>query len=449
MKQPGKTPAWAVLGLILGLIALPRPPGGWLAAGLGPVIAVAQAGQTPSLADRLKAVQSGDADSSIRLPAWKPVGPATSTTPIPMAGGLIVVTAINQLPGGDYESMKTLVTIQGGAAVLHYSANRPKPKMTGVLAPPKDISLGAADPSLEFPDKVSCVRQIDVADLTSAHAYSEMFCESSVEHFPGSTSISASSDVLTQLRAGRTVDFHFASADKWALYAQQGALIQGQKPVGALLTKVAGQWMYSCALQRVGTSDVSFPVLLNNQPVELPALHAACTLEDGEHIHFYWLDQPSNPLTLAFQIDHTLLQTIKIVLSFPDPKAAAGPAPAGLEQSLSDRKPVAVYGIYFDFNSATIKPESQLVLDEIAGVLRKNPDWKLALAGHTDNIGNDQANLALSQRRTAAVKAALIKDYGIAADRLQTGGYGAARPVATNDTLEGRARNRRVELQRL
>jgi outer membrane protein OmpA-like peptidoglycan-associated protein len=79
---------------------------------------------------------------------------------------------------------------------------------------------------------------------------------------------------------------------------------------------------------------------------------------------------------------------------------------------------------------------------------QKHPDWKLSVSGHTDSIGNDKANLALSQRRAAAVKDALVTRYKIDAIRLVTGGYGAARPIATNETLEGRARNRRVELQR-
>ena len=60
-----------------------------------------------------------------------------------------------------------------------------------------------------------------------------------------------------------------------------------------------------------------------------------------------------------------------------------------MEQALAAKKPVEIYGIYFDFNSATIKPESEAVLREIADIMRKNPDWKLSVSGHTDNIGGD------------------------------------------------------------
>jgi outer membrane protein OmpA-like peptidoglycan-associated protein len=74
------------------------------------------------------------------------------------------------------------------------------------------------------------------------------------------------------------------------------------------------------------------------------------------------------------------------------------------------------------------------------------PDWKLSITGHTDNIGGYAYNLALSQRRSASVKYALVERYRVDANRLSTGGDGNSAPVDTNDTLEGRARNRRVEL---
>ncbi len=423
---------------VRGLLA-----GAWLIYGLVPV-----AHAQTSLADRLKAVQSGEADSPVKLPVWEPVGPSTSAEAIPMAPGLIIVTAVNQAPWGDYESIKSVLQVDAGAVLLHYSANLPKPKMTGPLALPTDIKLGQADPSREFPDKVSCMRSIDAADLANAHNYSENFCQHPAEHFPGTTSISASTELLTLLRAGATVPFHFAYADKWAVFAQQGALFGGGKPVGPQLTLFAGQWMYSCDLRREGGADVAFPVLLNDRPAKLPALHASCAMQGGGKVDFYWLDQPSNPVTLAFQIDGALLQTISI--SSPRPQAAPASSPGTpLERALSEKKPVPVYGIYFDFNSASIKPESEPVLREIAGILRKNPDWRLSLGGHTDSIGNDRANLVLSQQRTAAVKQALVARYQIAPDRLVTSGYGAAGAIAPNDTLEGRARNRRVELQRL
>jgi outer membrane protein OmpA-like peptidoglycan-associated protein len=119
-----------------------------------------------------------------------------------------------------------------------------------------------------------------------------------------------------------------------------------------------------------------------------------------------------------------------------------------MEQSLSKQRKAVVYGIYFAFARADIRPVSERVLKEIAQVMKKNPDWKLRIDGHTDNVGGDRSNLELSQNRAASVKSALVQRYGIAAARLTTGWYGASQPQEKNDTLEGRARNRRVVLTR-
>jgi outer membrane protein OmpA-like peptidoglycan-associated protein len=119
-----------------------------------------------------------------------------------------------------------------------------------------------------------------------------------------------------------------------------------------------------------------------------------------------------------------------------------------IEQQLAEKKPVQIYGIYFDFASAIIRPESELVLSEIADILERNPDWTLNVDGHTDNIGGVAFNQQLSEQRAAAVKDALVTRYHIAPNRLLTRGYGLTHPVESNDTLAGRARNRRVELMR-
>ena len=119
-----------------------------------------------------------------------------------------------------------------------------------------------------------------------------------------------------------------------------------------------------------------------------------------------------------------------------------------MERRLAEEKRVDVYGIYFDFNSDRIRRESEPILEEIADVLGRNPDWTLSIHGHTDNVGGDAYNLELSRRRSEAVRKALVQRFGIAAERLTTAGYGASAPKDDNDTPEGRARNRRVELVR-
>jgi len=134
----------------------------------------------------------------------------------------------------------------------------------------------------------------------------------------------------------------------------------------------------------------------------------------------------------------------------PAPAARSAPLPATpkIAKTLSVAKRVAVYGIYFDFASATLKPASTPVLLEIAQALRANPSWKITIEGHTDNVGGEDYNLDLSRRRAASVKSALVTRYGINPTRLSTVGYGFSRPKASNDTPQGRAANRRVELVR-
>lgn len=110
---------------------------------------------------------------------------------------------------------------------------------------------------------------------------------------------------------------------------------------------------------------------------------------------------------------------------------------------------VATQGILFAINSDRIRPESTPTLEEIARMLRDHPELALAIEGHTDSDGDDAHNQELSERRAAAVKAFLLKTYGIADSRLQTAGFGESRPVGDNATPEGKQQNRRVELVRL
>lgn len=106
-----------------------------------------------------------------------------------------------------------------------------------------------------------------------------------------------------------------------------------------------------------------------------------------------------------------------------------------------------IYGILFDFDQATLRPESRPALDRLLGALQGTPTLRLTIEGHTDSDGADDYNLALSDRRARAVVAWLV-ERGIAADRLEAAGRGETRPVAGNDTADGRALNRRVEAVR-
>lgn len=119
---------------------------------------------------------------------------------------------------------------------------------------------------------------------------------------------------------------------------------------------------------------------------------------------------------------------------------------AAMSGDLKTTGHVALYGIFFDTGKAEVKPESKPALDEIAKLLKQDPALKLKVVGHTDMVGSQEANLKLSEARGEAVVQALVSQYGIQPNRLKGYGVGALAPVATNDTEEGRARNRRVEL---
>jgi len=107
---------------------------------------------------------------------------------------------------------------------------------------------------------------------------------------------------------------------------------------------------------------------------------------------------------------------------------------------------IAIYGIYFDFDKADVKPESEPALKEIAKLLSENPQLKLYVVGHTDNVGGVDYNMKLSQQRAEAVVKELVSKYKIDGTRLKALGVGPAAPVTSNKTEEGRAKNRRVEL---
>ncbi len=115
-------------------------------------------------------------------------------------------------------------------------------------------------------------------------------------------------------------------------------------------------------------------------------------------------------------------------------------------KSIKEKGSVSIYGIYFDHDSYEIKPESKRALEEIARFLRSNPNIKLFVVGHTDNTGSYEYNMNLSRKRAEAVVNKLVNDYKIPKERLKPIGVGPVAPVAPNDSEEGRAKNRRVEL---
>jgi OOP family OmpA-OmpF porin len=120
-----------------------------------------------------------------------------------------------------------------------------------------------------------------------------------------------------------------------------------------------------------------------------------------------------------------------------------------MAKALSATGRIDIYGIFFDVDKTELKAESQATLEEVAKLLKSDPSLRIEVAGHTDNTGGADRNMKLSVGRAAAVVNALVNTYGIDKTRLQPKGYGDTKPVGPNDSDQGRAKNRRVELRKL
>jgi outer membrane protein OmpA-like peptidoglycan-associated protein len=340
---------------------------------------------------------------------------AAASTPragIPLCAGLTVVTAIDD-PRGDYESIKRVTKVT--ADTVQLVVNGDKPTANGVR-------------------KINVARTVRLEDLRSASLYLHIFDPRAPTLVPGSTALGTSMAVLTALKAKGAADIEVIDP------------IARAAPVEEMRRNL---WRYP--LKRV--EDAVLPVTVNGAKVDLPAVHARGS-NLGDRAEFFFLDDERNPLALKYVFgngvqgdDSVRLQVVQI--SYTCGASPDAPAPESrLERALREQGRADVYDIYFEFNSDRIRDESQPTLQEIAAVLKRHPDWKLGIEGHTDSIAGDAYNLDLSQRRAAAVKTALTAAYAVAPQRLTTAGFGESRPKDRNDTLEGRARNRRVELVR-
>jgi OmpA-OmpF porin, OOP family len=170
--------------------------------------------------------------------------------------------------------------------------------------------------------------------------------------------------------------------------------------------------------------------------------YLAASLDDPLHTHYvavYTVDFEDSSKGLAFSLITQDVIAVK--------KAQTGLVAAGkMGEGLSAKGHIALYGLYFDTGKADVKPSSAPALEQVADLLKQQPGLNLYVVGHTDDAGGLDANMALSKARADAVVQRLVRNYNISAGRLRAGGVGPLAPVATNDTDDGRALNRRVEL---
>lgn len=338
---------------------------------------------------------------------------------IPLRPGLTIVTAISN-PNGDYESIHQIDAIDAKGVQLHVSF--PSREARETRSKDEKASGRTSKDTARFIAR----RTVLKADLDSARHYQLRFHTQHPAVFAGTTALGTSATVLNELKAGDDAWFWIGSASSGSNWEELRSL----ERLGKRLV----------LLRRVETKPITVSVLLNNARVDLPVIHAKGRLGDLD-CDFYFLDDAQNPLSLKWQIGEQSYHVTRI--SFPSASSTTQ-----LASALKSVGRAEVYGIYFDVGSAVIRPESEMVLKEIAEVLGGNPTWKLDVEGHTDSVGGGAYNLELSRQRAVAVKDALVSRHGIPAQRLSTAGFGATRPKEPNETLAGRARNRRVELVR-
>jgi len=127
----------------------------------------------------------------------------------------------------------------------------------------------------------------------------------------------------------------------------------------------------------------------------------------------------------------------------PEAKPEAKPAP---KPAPKVERTIILDDVLFDFDKSNVKPEAAAILDRLVAFMKENADKKANLSGHTDNVGTDAYNQALSERRTASVKDYVV-GKGVQGTRVSGQGFGESKPIADNKTAEGRSKNRRVEIK--
>jgi outer membrane protein OmpA-like peptidoglycan-associated protein len=128
------------------------------------------------------------------------------------------------------------------------------------------------------------------------------------------------------------------------------------------------------------------------------------------------------------------------------PKPPPPPPPPPPKPAPKVERTIILDDVLFDFDKSNVKPEAAAILDRLVAFMKENSDKKANLSGHTDNVGTEAYNQALSERRVASVKGYVV-GKGVDGSRISGQGFGESKPIADNKTAEGRAKNRRVEIK--
>lgn len=284
--------------------------------------------------------------------------------------------------------------------------------------------------------QVSFIKSVRQKDMEGAHKILFRFLQDDPENLPGLTIFHASKSMMQELTTTGSTAFVFANG-----------------PVGEDGLFSSKSRKYYRGSLKVIEANAPLDVLINNMKMVVPTLHVHGHLTVGEFetdVDFWFSTDIDNPLIIRAQSgEGNWIQLVRV----DDPQvvfvAGQGISGSSIAEGLESSNCRAMAeGIYFDSGSSTLLAASNASLKNIAELLKAHADWSITVEGHTDNIGGEAYNLDLSNRRAAAVVAALTKQNPVSADHLLSQGFGETKPIDSNETPVGRAHNRRVELAR-
>ena len=342
---------------------------------------------------------------------------ASAAAQIALEPGLVLISAMRDAVNqADYEAVNVVSEVSAGGVVSSVSWAIPDPKAAEGVRREEARFVARAD------------------DLRGAHRLITWHMTGDPETFPGALGGRVSSAVFEELKINGS-----SAIVLGAVSASDRGLL------GGLL---AGRKYFRGTLARVDAASVR--VLVDGVAVELPALHAkgrfAVGADQGE-LELWIQDSAQAPLLLKQRFQGSESQLVRVqrpATHVPGGKRQGG----GIEQLGGPACRAELSGVLFLSGSAQLLPDSGPAIQAVAAALKAAPDWTVTIEGHTDNIGTEARNLDLSKRRAEVLQAELVAHHGIAAARLASAGFGAKRPVDSNETLVGRAHNRRVELVR-
>jgi len=286
-------------------------------------------------------------------------------------------------------------------------------------------------------------RFVSAGDLAGAPRFDDVFGPKEQVR-PGFTALTLSSAVYRQLVEAGSAPFSLMVIPQEARQtAMTGTMID--------LLFTAQRIRYKGTLTKVSPGPETFPLLVDGVRTEMPAMHVKGSFASGlkrTEWDIWVLADSAHPLILKSLLEGDVFQMVRADL--PDTSAKGSGTLDGklIEDELVKRCRIEIPGVYFAFGTAAIDPISDRALAELAKGLAGHPDWKITVEGHTDSVGTTAANQKLSERRAEAVRVRLAQKHGLDTRSWSAVGYGATRPREPNSTIEGRARNRRVELVR-